>query len=161
MEAEFAALADGILGGYGKQAAEANVSRDQTILELLRHRKLPKEGWDELTIDILFQRLAAMDSNNFPAQVGAGEREGRVLCPLVQRRHYRLSHGVGRSGDVYEVQPKAAGSSLVNRLACSLVLDAIRLAGVRSCRSAIIVPVATGMALMLCMLSWKRMRPDA
>lgn len=47
-----------------------------------------------------------MDSNNFPQNVGVGEREGRVACPLVRRRHYGLSHGVGRSGDIAAVQPK-------------------------------------------------------
>lgn len=39
-----------------------------------------------------------MDSNNFPGHVGVGEREARVASPLVARRHYRLAHGVGRSG---------------------------------------------------------------
>lgn len=42
------------------------------------------------------------------------------------RRHYRLGHGVGRSGDIAEVQPKAAGSSLINKLTNAMVLDVIR-----------------------------------
>lgn len=48
---------------------------------------------------------------------------------LVARRHYRLGHGIGRSGDLAEVQPKAAGSSLLNKLTNSLVLDVIRFMG--------------------------------
>lgn len=48
---------------------------------------------------------------------------------LVARRHYRLGHGIGRSGDLGEVQPKAAGSSLMNKLTNSLVLDVIRYMG--------------------------------
>lgn len=28
-----------------------------------------------------------MDSNNFPDQVGAGEREGRIICPIVAAKH--------------------------------------------------------------------------
>jgi hypothetical protein len=48
---------------------------------------------------------------------------------LVARRHYRLGHGIGRSGDLGEVQPKAAGSSLMNKLTNSLVLDVIRFMG--------------------------------
>lgn len=47
-----------------------------------------------------------MDSNNFLDNVGVGEREARVACPLVARRHYRLAHGIGRSGDLVAEQPK-------------------------------------------------------
>lgn len=48
-----------------------------------------------------------MDSNNFLHNIGVGEREGRVACPMVARRHYRLAHGIGRSGDIAAQQPKA------------------------------------------------------
>ena len=47
-----------------------------------------------------------MDSNNFLNNTGVGEREARVACSLVAQRHYRLSHGMGRSGDVAAEQPK-------------------------------------------------------
>ena len=47
-----------------------------------------------------------MDSNNFLDNVGAGEREGRVACPLVARQRYHLAHGIGRSGDIAAEQPK-------------------------------------------------------
>ena len=47
-----------------------------------------------------------MDSNNFLNNVGVGEREARVASSLVAKRHYRLSHGMGRSGDVAAEQPK-------------------------------------------------------
>ncbi len=50
-----------------------------------------------------------MDSNNFLDNAGVGEREGRVFSSLVLRSRYRMSHGVGRSGDIAAVQPKAAG----------------------------------------------------
>jgi O-phospho-L-seryl-tRNASec:L-selenocysteinyl-tRNA synthase len=75
------------------------------------------------------QDAALMDSNNFPATVGVGEREARVACPLVSRRHFRLAHGVGRSGDIAAEQPKAAGSSLLAKLGAALAGDALRLAG--------------------------------
>lgn len=42
---------------------------------------------------------------------------------------FRLIHGIGRSGDISAVQPKAAGSSLLNKLTNSVVLDIIKLAG--------------------------------
>lgn len=41
-----------------------------------------------------------MDSNNFLDNVGLGEREARVASGMVTRRHFRLAHGIGRSGDV-------------------------------------------------------------
>ena len=47
-----------------------------------------------------------MDSNNFLDNIGVGEREARVASGLVARRHYRLAHGMGRSGDVAAEQPK-------------------------------------------------------
>ena len=75
-----------------------------------------------------------------------GEREARIASHLVAERHfrcdqslttahhnyavyYRLGHGIGRSGDVSAVQPKAAGSSLLNKLTNSLLLDLIRRTG--------------------------------
>ena len=51
-----------------------------------------------------------MDSNNFPGNVGVGEREARVACALVARRHYRMAHGIGRSGDIAADQPKVSVS---------------------------------------------------
>lgn len=47
-----------------------------------------------------------MDSNNFLGNVGVGEREARVASDLVARRHFRLAHGMGRSGDIAAEQPK-------------------------------------------------------
>jgi O-phospho-L-seryl-tRNASec:L-selenocysteinyl-tRNA synthase len=49
-----------------------------------------------------------MDSNNFVDIVGVGEREARVASTLVAQRHYRLAHGIGRSGDVAAEQPKVS-----------------------------------------------------
>ena len=40
-----------------------------------------------------------------------------------------MGHGIGRSGDLTEPQPKAAGSSVINRLTNDLALDALRAAG--------------------------------
>ena len=70
-----------------------------------------------------------MDSNNFPGNCGVGEREARIASDLVARRHFRLGHGIGRSGDITAVQPKAAGSSLLVKLTNSLALDIIKLCG--------------------------------
>ncbi len=92
-------------------------------------RKWPEDGWDDFTIELFLADLAQMDSNNFPANCAVGEREARFASSLVARRHYRMGHGIGRSGDIGEVQPKAVGSSLLIKLANALLLDTIRLMG--------------------------------
>ncbi|XP_062501031.1 O-phosphoseryl-tRNA(Sec) selenium transferase-like isoform X3 [Corticium candelabrum] len=102
-----------------------------------------------------------MDSNNFQGNIGAGEREARIASDFVARRHFRLGHGVGRSGDITAIQPKAAGSSLLMRLTNCLVLDTIKLAGVRSAAACVLLPVATGMSLVLTFLTLRIKRPKA
>ncbi|CDW60356.1 O phosphoseryl tRNA(Sec) selenium transferase [Trichuris trichiura] len=72
-----------------------------------------------------------------------------------------LMHGIGRSGDIAEMQPKALGSSLINKLSNSLALHAIQLSGIRSCVGCRIFPVATGMALALCLTFLRKLRPSA
>lgn len=41
----------------------------------------------------------------------------------------RLGHGIGRSGDIAAIQPKAAGSSILMKLTNSMVLDSLKMAG--------------------------------
>lgn len=110
-------------------------------------RRLPREGWDDDTIEMFLRDLSAMDSNNFlglfsplylpssdhqkiTGNVGVGEREARIFSNIVRRRHFGLGHGVGRSGDLAAEQPKAAGSSLMAMITQALALDAAKIAGV-------------------------------
>ena len=72
-----------------------------------------------------------MDSNNFFDSCGLGEREGRVFSDLVSKRNYGFSHGIGRSGDITEMQPKAIGSTIVNKLTNQLVLDFLKISGIK------------------------------
>lgn len=58
---------------------------------------------------VLYVMCDFCDSTHSIAVEYVGEREGRVVCPLVARRHYLLAHGIGRSGDIAAEQPKAAG----------------------------------------------------
>lgn len=125
-----------ISAGYIAQGAQALSKRERLVKTLLSQRRLPLIGWDEATIEMFIQvvsvwqklavkqafcpdlpteqadrvtcgqDVALMDSNNFLGNVGVGEREARVACPLVARRHYRLAHGIGRSGDISAEQPK-------------------------------------------------------
>lgn len=94
-----------------------------------KQRKWPEEGWDDATIEAFLSDLSQMDSNNFPSNCSVGEREARIVSNIVARRHFRMGHGIGRSGDLEEVQPKAAGSSLMYKLTNSLVLEVIRYMG--------------------------------
>lgn len=67
--------------------------------------KVARQG--VLSVNNNLQDAALMDSNNFPSNVGVGEREARVASRLVAQRHYGLAHGIGRSGDITAEQPKA------------------------------------------------------
>lgn len=72
-----------------------------------------------------------------------------------------MAHGVGRSGELSAVQPKAAGSSLLYKLTNLMALDAIRLAGVKEAKECFVAPLATGMSLTLCLAAWSLARPTA
>jgi O-phospho-L-seryl-tRNASec:L-selenocysteinyl-tRNA synthase len=127
-----------------------NISHRNHILHhLLEQHKLPKDGLDDNTIEFILHELSTMDSNNFYSNIGVGEREGRVFSSLVHRRHYSFAHGIGRSGDLTEVQPKAAGSSLLYKLCNHLALEAIKLAGVSAFTECTVIPLATGMTISL------------
>lgn len=150
-----------IPSAYVSQGIQARRSHENLIKHLLEQRKWPEHGWSEQTIELFLHEMSLMDSNNFLGNCGAGEREARIVCPLVAKRHYGLGHGIGRSGDIAAVQPKAAGSSVIMRLTNAIVLDAIKLAGVSSVASCFVVPMATGMALTLCMMTIRQQRPHA
>ena len=150
-----------VKGTYIRQGLEAIKARNNLLERLLTDRRLPLNGWDDATIEYVMQQLAMMDSNNFPGNIGLGEREGRVYSSLVSKRHYNLAHGIGRSGDISEVQPKAAGSSTIYKLANDLVHHAILLSGFTSLRKSLIIPMATGMTLVLSLLTLRKSRPQA
>jgi len=64
-------------------------------------------------------------------------------------------------GDLREVQPKAVGSSILYQLTNELALDLIRLNGMKHCRDCFVAPVATGMAMALCLSSIRPERPQS
>ncbi|KAH8307647.1 hypothetical protein KR044_006845 [Drosophila immigrans] len=148
-------------GNYLQLGLAAQRQRQRSFKELLEKRKLPECGWRDEEIETLVHELAALDSNNFRHNVGLGEREARIACKLVARRHYNFGHGIGRSGDLLEAQPKAAGSTLLANLTIALLLDLMQSLGMRSCRGCFLVPMATGMTLTLCLLALRKLRPTA
>ena len=137
---------------YIEQGKQAVRSREALPRQLLSNRKLPANGWDDHSIEAFLQHLSLMDSNNFMGNVGVGEREARIFSSLVAQRHYRMGHGIGRSGDVAAIQPKAAGSSLLVQLVNLLALDAMKIAGVTDVSACIVVPMATGLSLAVTVL---------
>ncbi|KAF6259689.1 selenocysteine synthase [Scenedesmus sp. NREL 46B-D3] len=162
MDADNLQLASSLVSAsYVSQGGAALAARRRLIKGLLSNRRLPQTGWDEATIEMLLQDAALMDSNTFPGQVGLGEREGRVACPLVQRMHGRLAHGIGRSGDIAAEQPKAAGSSMLAKLAAHLAGDALSIAGLSGMALPLVLPSATGMALTLVISSTSSVAPPA
>jgi len=145
---------------YVSQGLNNLRTRRNTLKTLLHHRKLPRDGYDDAMIEFVLSELATMDSNNFSSNAGVGEREGRVFSGLVSRRHFNMSHGIGRSGDIAEVQPKAAGSSIMYKVATSLTLHALQIGGSKQ-RHCLLLPLATGMSLNLCLLNFRKRRPAA
>jgi hypothetical protein len=160
MTPENIALASTLVSkSYVEQGAQALTRRRRLLTSLLSERRLPAEGWDAASIELLLHEASLMDSNNFIDNVGVGEREARVACPLVARRHYGLAHGIGRSGDISAEQPKAAGSTLLARLCNLVTVDALRAAGLVEAAEATVLPLATGMALTLTLLALVKQRP--
>lgn len=146
---------------YITQGCNSLRSADNAIKHLVEQRRLPQYGWSDLNIERCLNEIALMDSNNFQGNVGAGEREGRVYSRLVQQRNYHLAHGMGRSGDIAANQPKAAGSALMCRITEGLVLDVLHRAGCNKTQSCLVLPVATGMALLTSLLFLKQSTPTA
>lgn len=152
---------------YIKQGIQNERARINLIKKLINNRKLPQHGWSDAFIEQFIQELSILDSNNFLTNAGVGEREGRIFSNIVLKRNFNLSHGIGRSGDINEVQPKAAGSSVIYKLTTYMVLHALEIAGLNSKSNnndpsspsyisnpqCLVLPLATGMTLTLCFLS--------
>ncbi|XP_017082278.1 O-phosphoseryl-tRNA(Sec) selenium transferase [Drosophila eugracilis] len=143
---------------YFKLGVAAQRGKQRSFKALLEKRKLPEKGWPDGQIEELVNQLASLDSNNFPHKVGLGEREARIACNLVARRNYNFGHGIGRSGDLLEAQPKAAGSTLLGHLTNALLLDLLRGIGLPSCAACFLVPMCTGMTISLCLQTLRKQR---
>lgn len=131
-------------------------------MDLLNHRAIPQDPFDDLTVQLLMNRIALMDSNNYSGNCGVGEREARIFSSLVREKNFQLGHGIGRSGDVQALQPKAVGSSLVVKLTKNMTLNVMnKILGYTSIKDALVLPFATGMALSLTLLTMKSLKPEA
>ena len=142
---------------YTQQGLQNLNSHDNLIRILLCNRSLPDIGWNENTIKYFIHQLSLMDNNNFLNHIGIGEREGRIFSNTIYHRYYGLSHGIGRSGDLDEVQPKAAGSSLLYKITNYIILDVLKNCYLlKNIKKTLVVPLCTGMSITLCLLSLKK-----
>lgn len=146
---------------YIQQGHHGELSHENEIRILLEKRKLPEKPWSEQRIELFINQLSIMDSNNFWDNCGLGEREGRIYSSLVARRNYHLAHGIGRSGDLIEPQPKAIGSSVLNKLTNEMSLDIVKMSGLTFAKRCVVIPMSTGMTLAFCMMSIRQLKPDA
>lgn len=147
------------------------IASNKAYKSLFVNRRLPEDGWSDVQIQSFLFLIATLDTNNkgdtagqCQRWCGVGEREGRVYSSLVAHRHYGLSHGMGRSGDITEPQPKAAGSSVMVKLTLLLVMDAMRrgsgLDGASAAAHGIVLPMCTGMSMSLVLASLRRKGRD-
>ncbi len=103
-----------------------------------------------------------MDSNNFAGNTGIVKRETRIYSSLFAKRNNNLGHGIGRSGDVNALQPKAVGSSLMVKLTKAMTLHVLRkVSGLHFINDVLLLPFATGMSIRLSLLALKSLKPDA
>jgi O-phospho-L-seryl-tRNASec:L-selenocysteinyl-tRNA synthase len=148
------------------------IASNKQVRSLFVNRRLPDTGWTDVQIQSLLFLLSTLDTNNKSLAThgdaeeesrwcGVGEREGRVFSSLVAHRHYGLSHGMGRSGDIMEPQPKAVGSSVLVKLTVLLALDAIRRGSGLNAKTAanhgILLPLCTGMSMALVLASLREL----
>ncbi|KAL0228376.1 hypothetical protein RCL1_004519 [Eukaryota sp. TZLM3-RCL] len=134
-------------------------SHTKLFKNLLSRRQVPDDAWNSATINLFLSYLSSMDSNN-TSVISIGEREGRVFSSLVSSRNFNFAHGVGRSGDITSSQPKAAGSSILANLVSSLMIDTFKIVGLPKLESALMLPVATGMGLLLSLCTLRLEKPN-
>lgn len=123
---------------------------------LFEQRRIPEKGWNEDQVKLLFKFLSTLDTDKDPAAARVGEREARVAAPLLSDLAGGFCHGIGRSGVLFADQPKAPGGSIMYRLANTLALDALKRLDVPNVKSALVLPLATGMSLALILAAIRR-----
>ncbi|MHA1276012.1 MAG: O-phosphoseryl-tRNA(Sec) selenium transferase [Candidatus Helarchaeota archaeon] len=122
-------------------------------------RDIPKEGWSDETIEMCLKLFNWMDTDKDPKAARIGEREARLASPLQSKLSYGFNHGIGRSGEIVAPQPKAPGTSIVYQLTNQLALKALKKFGIPNLKSAIILPLSTGMSLGLTFAAIRKKSP--
>jgi len=126
------------------------------IRDVLNRRRFPEKGLTDLQLEMMFQLLSSLDTDKDPEAARVGEREARIASPFIGRLSAGFNHGVGRSGKLAAPQPKAPGASLMQQVANSVALDAIRKLGLSNMKSGIVTPLSTGMSIALILSALRR-----
>ena len=150
------------IGNSYSQIGNDLLSSHHKIFEtILQTRSLPDKPLNSSTIKYIMNTFSNMDSNNGPHHIGIGEREGRIISNMVLDRNYGLVHGIGRSGNINDLQPKACGSSLLAKLTNAILKNLLFSIGLTFIKDILIFPFATGMSLTMCFLTLKQLKPKA
>ncbi|NHJ13739.1 MAG: O-phosphoseryl-tRNA(Sec) selenium transferase [Candidatus Thorarchaeota archaeon] len=126
------------------------------IRDVLSRRAFPDVSLSDEQLDLLLKLLSSMDTDKDPEAARVGEREARISSPIVGKLSGGFNHGIGRSGHLAAPQPKAPGASLMQQVADSIALDAIRKLGLNNVKSGLITPLSTGMSIALILASLRR-----
>ncbi|GJQ73098.1 hypothetical protein Trydic_g1727 [Trypoxylus dichotomus] len=121
----------------------------QDIIAQLFQQKIPENEWNTAAIRYILSYMSSMDSNNFTRKANIGEREGRCFSDMVAKRNFYFLHGIGRSGDLTEPQPKAIGSSILYKLTNELLNGLMTVYGIDL--KCLLIPIPLGVSLMLCL----------
>ncbi|TFG17187.1 MAG: O-phosphoseryl-tRNA(Sec) selenium transferase [Promethearchaeota archaeon] len=127
---------------------------------VLTQKKPPEIGWSDTQIRFFLEFLANLDSNHDPEAMQIGEREARISTPLLHEYTAGFIHGVGRSGNLKAPQPKAVGGSILNSLSDSFALYTLKKTGMKTLKGAMVVPMGTGMSIMLAIRGIMHQFPD-
>ncbi len=140
----------GLIPKHMENRGKLTLKENLKIIEnILKQRKVPENGIDEEHIKLLLRLLSFMDTDKDPNVVQIGEREARVYTKLQREGVFDFCHGVGRSGNLIDPQPKAPGASVMYKLTNKLLESFLKVLGLKV--RAIATPVATGMSLALCL----------
>ncbi|MFW9945900.1 MAG: O-phosphoseryl-tRNA(Sec) selenium transferase [Candidatus Odinarchaeota archaeon] len=124
---------------------------------LFEQKAIPKEPWSDEQIEFFLQALSNMDTDKDYKAARVGEREARVASKIHLKTSSGFCHGVGRSGFLTAPQPKAPGGTIMYEITNYLAKNFLRKFGLPNIKSAIVVPLCTGMSLALCIGA---LRPD-
>ncbi len=124
---------------------------------LFEQKSVPEDPWSDDQIEFLLTTLSNMDTDKDDNAARVGEREARIASKLHLKTSAGFCHGVGRSGFLTAPQPKAPGGSIMYELSNYLARNFMKNFGLPNIKDAIVVPLATGMSLALCLGA---LRPD-
>jgi len=124
---------------------------------LFEQKNVPMEPWSDDQIKFFLNTLSNMDTDKDFKAARVGEREARIASKIHLKTSAGFCHGVGRSGFLTAPQPKAPGGSIMYEITNYLAKNFLKKFGLPNIKSAITVPLCTGMSLALCIGA---LRPD-